>query len=85
MDDIRPYLFDPLMYDTVLVGQLMDTRVKTVSADDDVEEVLSRMDEDRLYNMPVVANHRFIGMISKSTLLDQYRKELMVQTYHLNR
>jgi CIC family chloride channel protein len=85
MDDIRPYLFDPLMYDTVLVGQLMDTRVKTVSADDDVEEVLSRMDEDRLFNMPVVANHRFIGMISKSTLLDQYRKELMVQTYHLNR
>ena len=85
MDDIRPYLFDPLMYDTVLVGQLMDSRVPTVSPDDDVPEILARMDADRLFNMPVVANHRFIGMISKSTLLDQYRKELMVQTYHLNR
>jgi len=85
MDDIRPYLFDPLMYDTVLVGQLMNARVKTVSPDDDVVEVLERMDADRLFNMPVVANHQFLGMISKSTLLDQYRKELMVQTYHLNR
>jgi len=85
MDDIRPYLFDPLMYDTVLVGQLMDTQVKTVAPDDDVLEVLELMDADRLFNMPVVANQRFIGMISKSTLLDQYRKELMVQTYHLNR
>jgi len=85
MDHIRPYLFDPLMYDTVLVGQLMDTRVKTVAPDDDVLEVLERMDADRLFNMPVVANQRFIGMVSKSTLLDQYRKELMVQTYHLNR
>jgi CIC family chloride channel protein len=85
MDDIRPYLFDPLMYDTVLVGQLMNTRVAAVSPDDDVEEVLERMDADSLFNMPVVANHRFLGMISKSTLLDQYRKELMVQTYHLNR
>lgn len=85
MDDIRPYLFDPLMYDTVLVGQLMNARVATVSPEDDVVEVLERMDADRLFNMPVVVNKRFIGMISKSTLLDQYRKELMVQTYHLNR
>jgi len=85
MDDVRPYLFDPLMYDTVLVGQLMDSQVKTVAPDDDVLEVLERMDADHLFNMPVVANQRFIGMISKSTLLDQYRKELMVQTYHLNR
>jgi len=85
MDDIRPYLFDPLMYDTVLVGQLMNSHVKTVSPDDDVVEVLERMDAEGLFNMPVVANHRFRGMISKSTLLDQYRKELMVQTYHLNR
>jgi CIC family chloride channel protein len=85
MDDIRPYLFDPLMYDTVLVGQLMNAHVETVSPDDDVVEVLERMDADGLFNMPVVANHRFLGMISKSTLLDQYRKELMVQTYHLNR
>jgi len=85
MDDIRPYLFDPLMYDTVLVGQLMNARVETVSPDDDVVEVLERMDADRLFNMPVVANHQFLGMLSKSTLLDQYRKELMVQTYHLNR
>jgi CIC family chloride channel protein len=30
--------------------------------------------------MPVVSNGRFLGMISKATLLDQYRKELRVQT-----
>ncbi len=85
MADVRPYLFDPLMYDAVLVGQLMNTRVETVAPDEDVVEVLNRMDAGRLYNMPVVANHRFVGMVSKSSLLDQYRKELMVQTHHLNR
>ncbi len=85
MAEVRPYLFDPLMYDAVLVGQLMDTQVETAAPDEDVAEVLSRMDAGNLYNMPVVANHRFIGMVSKSSLLDQYRKELMVQTHHLNR
>jgi CIC family chloride channel protein len=83
--DVRPYLFDPLMYDAVLVGQLMNTQVETVAPDEEVAEVLSRMDASNLYNMPVVSNGRFIGVVSKSSLLDQYRKELMVQTHHLNR
>ena len=34
-----------------------------------------------LYAFNVVnSNNRFVGMISKATLLDQYRKELIVQT-----
>jgi CIC family chloride channel protein len=80
LDDIRPYLFNPIMYDTVLIGQIMDTNVEVVHPDDDLSEILSRMDERHLYSMPVVANNRFIGLISKATLLDKYRKELMVQT-----
>jgi len=80
LDDIRPYLFNPVMYDTVLIGQIMDTNVEIVHPDDDLSEILNRMDEQHLFSMPVVANNRFIGLISKATLLDKYRKELMVQT-----
>lgn len=80
LDDIRPYLFNPVMYDAVILEQIMDTRVEAVSADDDLSEVLAKMDEHRLFSMPVISNNRFIGMISKATLLDQYRKELRVQT-----
>ncbi len=80
LDDIRPYLFNPVMYDTVLIGQIMDTNVEVVHPDDDLSEILSRMDAQHLFSMPVVANNRFIGLISKATLLDKYRKELMVQT-----
>ncbi|MFH1992772.1 MAG: chloride channel protein [Pseudomonadota bacterium] len=80
LDDIRPYLFNPVMYDTVFIGQLMDTNVEVVHPDDDLSDILRRMDENNLFSMPVVANNRFIGLISKATLLDKYRKELMVQT-----
>jgi len=80
LDDIRPYLFDVMMYDAVILGQLMNTRVETVRPEDDLADVLRKMDENRLFSMPVVANKRFIGMISKATLLDKYRKELIVQT-----
>ena len=80
LDDIRPYLFNAVMYDTVLIGQIMNTNVEVVHPDDDLFEILSRMDAQHLFSMPVVANNRFIGLISKATLLDKYRKELMVQT-----
>lgn len=82
LDDIRAYLFNPAIYDAVVVGQIMDTRVETVHPDDDLNDVLRHMDSHRLFSLPVVANGRFLGMISKATLLDQYRKELMVQTSH---
>jgi CIC family chloride channel protein len=81
LDDIRPYLFDPLLYDAVVVGQFMHAEVQVASPDDDLHEVLRRMDTERRFSMPVVFNGRFLGMISKATLLDRYRRELMVQTH----
>jgi CIC family chloride channel protein len=80
LDDVRPYLFNQVMYDAVFVEQIMNTDIDTVHPDDDLAKVLDHMDTHRLYSLPVVSENRFVGMISKATLLDQYRKELMVQT-----
>lgn len=80
LDSIRPYLFNTAMYDAVILEQIMDTDVDTIHPDDDLSEVLRTMDERKLFSMPAVSNKRFRGMISKATLLDQYRKELRVQT-----
>ena len=82
LDDIRPYLFDPVMYDAVFLGQIMNTKVEVAHPDDDLLDVVRKMDMKGLFSMPVVVNNRFIGLISKATILDQYRKELMVQTSH---
>lgn len=80
LDDIRAYLFNPDMYDVVILGQIMDTQVDVVHPDDDLSEVLRKMDTHHLFSMPVVSNNKFIGLISKASILDQYRKELVVQT-----
>jgi len=82
LDNIRPYLFDRVMYDTVFLEQIMDVDVVKAYLDNDLNDILREMDAVGLYSMPVIANDRFVGMISKATILDQYRKELMVQTTH---
>ncbi|MFO7752125.1 MAG: chloride channel protein [Desulfobacteraceae bacterium] len=80
---VRPYLFNTIMYDTVFVEQLMDSNPLTVGPDEDLSEVLQMMDLKKLFSVPVVINGRFMGMVSKATLLDRYRNELNVQTSHI--
>lgn len=82
LNDIRPYLFDSLMYETVFLEQIMKTNVDTVDIHEELSEVLDKMDAKGLFSMPVVSSNRFVGMISKATLLDRYRNELIVQTEH---
>ena len=80
LDDIRPYLFNPGMYDAVVLEQILDRDAEVVHLDEDLTDVLQLMDEKHLFSLPVVSNKRFVGMISKATLLDRYRQELRVQT-----
>jgi CIC family chloride channel protein len=80
LDDVQPYLFNPELYDAVVLGQLMDSEPAVVSPDEALAEVLERMDRLHKFSLPVVTGNRFIGMISKATLLDTYRRELILQT-----
>ncbi|MBC2703118.1 chloride channel protein [Desulfobacula sp.] len=77
---IRKYALDPGMYDMIFLNQIMDTNVITASLENDLQEVLDMMDIDNMESIPVVENDRFIGMISKTRILDLYRRELIMQT-----
>lgn len=80
LDSIRAYLFDPGLYNAVVVGEIMEANPVTVAPTDDLATVLGKMDREHVFSLPVVEDGRFLGMVSKGTLLDQYRKELIVQT-----
>jgi CIC family chloride channel protein len=77
---IRKYALDPGIYDMIFLNQIMDTDVMTASLENDLQEVLDMMDINNMSTIPVVENDRFIGMISKTKILDLYRRELIMQT-----
>jgi chloride channel protein, CIC family len=68
------------MHAVLMAEQVMEVRVPTVQPDDELASVLNLMEREGLSSLPVVENDRFMGMLSKSVLLDHYRKELIVQT-----
>ncbi len=79
LDDVREILFATELYDAVLIADLMNPSPPTAAPGDNLADVLERMDSLREFSLPVVADGRFLGMVSKATILDQYRKELNVQ------
>ncbi len=78
-DEIRSYLFYSNLYDTLLVEELIDPSVPTISLDDDLTEVLDMFDYSGYSTLPVVHDGKLLGVISKATILDHYRKELIVE------
>ncbi len=77
---IRKFALDPGMYDMIFLNQIMDTEMLTASLGNDLQEVLDMMEINNMDSIPVVEHDRFVGLISKTKILDLYRQELIMQT-----
>ncbi len=78
-DDIRSYIFDEYLRSSILVEEVMDTDVPVVASGDNMLQIMEIFEDRGSWSLPVVENGKFIGMISRATILDKYRKELLVQ------
>lgn len=75
LDDIRPYLFAD--HTAVTVIQMMKPPPAVIREDDQPLEILQIFDDASVWNLPVVdINNTFIGFISKSSILNDYRQLL---------
>ena len=79
-NDIKTLLFNDDMLNSIIVEEVMQVDLDTVSLNDSVIDILKKFDSTNAWSLPVVENGRFIGLISKASLLDHYRKELKAQT-----
>lgn len=76
LDDIRPVMFNQEMYEGLDVEKVMKAPPATVGLEDDTRSIIRKFDDTGTWNLPVVAGEKFVGFISKSTVLNQYRELL---------
>ena len=77
LDKIRNVIFDAAQYDLVPVKDLMNKPDAVVELDENLHEVLLKFDQTNQWNLPVVDDGVYLGILSKSSILTRYRKELM--------
>ncbi len=77
MDNIREIMFEREMYDTTKVSNLMILPPAYIGYKDTMKEVIEKFETTRAWNLPVIDNARYIGMVSKSKLFSAYRNLLL--------
>jgi chloride channel protein, CIC family len=76
LDKIRNIIFDPTQYEKS-VADLMQRGVTVVEIDESLHEALIKFDKTGQWNLPVVDNGKYLGFLSKSSILTKYRNELL--------
>lgn len=81
LDDIRQFMFDRELYDTVYVKNLMHAPPECIFyGQDTMKQVMKKFQDSGAWNLPVIKDGKYEGFISKSKLLTAYRRKLINYT-----
>ncbi|NJB81468.1 chloride channel protein [Wenyingzhuangia aestuarii] len=79
MDDIRPIMFNTELYENTIVSDLMVTPAEVIDYDkDSMEEIMEKFKITSAWNLPIIKDGKYLGFISKSRLLNSYRRKLIM-------
>ena len=78
LDDVREIMFNPGLYDTILVRDLMTMPPSYIDKKENIETVMETFRMTGAWNLPVLDNGYYVGFISKSRIYSTYR-DLLTQ------
>lgn len=77
LDDIRDIMFNKKLYEKRLVKNLMNSPPAFIKMDDNMDEVMSKFNKSKAWNLPVIDRGKYVGFVSKSKLFNVYRQQLV--------
>lgn len=77
---VKEFIFDEPLSGAVLIEEVMNRSPETVDRREEMVQIMNRFEAPDIWSLVVLDQGRFVGLISKSSLLDHYRHELKVQT-----
>ncbi|MFI3278430.1 MAG: chloride channel protein [Rikenellaceae bacterium] len=77
LDDLREDMFKPQRYSNS-IRHYMSQPVDKIYVDEQIQSILSKFESKHTWMLPVVTHdNRYLGFISKSQILNAYRKQLI--------
>jgi len=76
LDQIRHIMFQPELYKTTMVKNLMFKPSKIVQIDDDMETVATKFQHSGKYNLVVLDGEKYKGFVSRANVFSRYREIL---------
>lgn len=79
LDDIREIMFDESSQKSVIAATLMHKPPDTVSSEAKMQDVMNKFERTGAWNLPVIDNGKYLGIVSKSRIFNAYRTRLRRQ------
>lgn len=76
LDDIRNIMFRPDLYRKMTVSRFMSMPPARIDITESMESVMKTFDNTNAWNLPVVEEGKYVGMVSKSKIFNSYRRVL---------
>ena len=77
LNNIRAEIFNPELYDKVTAKEVMLKPSMVININEDIFSIMNKFEESGQWNLPVIDNEIYVGFLSKSSILDNYRHELL--------
>jgi CIC family chloride channel protein len=82
MDQVRHIMFNPELYDTTFVRNLMFTPSNIVNIDDPMEKVAGKFQHSGKFNLVVLEKGKYKGFVSRANVFSKYRDMLKEFSEH---
>lgn len=80
MEGIRDLMFKPELYEQYSIAELCQEPPACLEALSSIGHVMKKFEETGAWNLPVVQDGKYMGFVSKSSILTLYRAELVSQS-----
>jgi CIC family chloride channel protein len=77
LDNVKEMMFNHELYDEIKIKDIMTTSHAVISPNESLNSVLKKFDDTSQWNIPVIENQQYLGFLSKSSILSEYREELV--------
>ncbi|MBK9284186.1 MAG: chloride channel protein [Sphingobacteriaceae bacterium] len=77
LDHIREEMFNAELYDKLSARELMRKPGEVIEVNEDIFSIMKKFEESGHWNLPVVKDGIYLGFLSKSSILNKYRHELL--------
>ena len=78
LDDIREMMFDSSKQKNTNIRDLMHTPPDTIQTSEPMRRIMRKFEKTQAWNLPVIEDGKYIGIISKSRIFNEYRKNILV-------
>lgn len=76
LDNVKELMFRPEINEGLTVGDIVTKDVLSIDAGENMEVVMTKLENSNLWNIPVTRNGKYIGFVSRSNVLSFYRRIL---------